>query len=890
MSTSCDPDPHSTKRQELLSGTLSAVKGCQVRFGGRTELATESDERVAFLCTQLEDTLSHGLKPRPPNRGLAAIKQVTGIVTSGLSLNLGLPGTESETSVLWWYVRELLTRHEYERFLLLKNVSTDVGRGRAWLRSLLNEHSLERYMHIVVCDEVMLEQWYEKWAFLRQQEMAAMLPNLAAGLDSILFAINIDNAELNGGCQSEGEARPDTGSSGTLEPEAQVAPPTPVPATESSAAAKRRDIRKKKKKIPSQLISFDDDYSRPDQADVRSPLYHSAPTTCLSSPAPNTASSTPFADRLEKYAHLQELEHAKKALKSTGKAESQSQEGVEKSKGMGNVSGTSVKETMSPLQDCEEFENRGLNAKKSFTFDDDSLHEPSYQQLFENILPKQIDFLPESNGNITSENNMGPNNAPVTKPQRPNSIYNQETGSFKSNQSNLSADSFPSSDGDAGTVFTPVGRNNACSLIPVSPRGFTPFTGSRSDDENSIHSYTQEVEEAAAAAVLAAMESRGGGSGGVISPTSVTSTLPSSSSGDTTTLTLDELKSAVLEISRARDAAEGRRAEVAAALAQEMEMSSMLRAEIALQQSQQQDTMDKLNVRLSALTRENELLKHQLKKYVGAVQLLRRQESQEGAGGQALSRTTPEYRDYHHEATAYEKKLIQVAEMHGELMEFNERLHRLLRHRESQVRNLRQQLVDLRGPLPDTPEEEEEEDLASPRSPAEMDTNPSTRTLINIWIPTAFLTGASADAHHVYQIYIRIKDDEWNIYRRFAQFYELHKHLKKKDPIIKSFEFPQKKTFGYKDESVVEERRLRLQHYLRQVVNLLLTSHPQLMASPDKATFTSVLPFFSEVQLTQDGSSSSGSRHRSSRRGVLSRLSGGPLEQAVQDSPQYNGL
>lgn len=64
--------------------------------------------------------------------------------------------------------------------------------------------------------------------------------------------------------------------------------------------------------------------------------------------------------------------------------------------------------------------------------------------------------------------------------------------------------------------------------------------------------------------------------------------------------------------------------------------------------------------------RENELLKHQLKKYVGAVQLLRRQESQEGAGGQALSRTTPEYRDYHHEATAYEKKLIQVRVRRGQ--------------------------------------------------------------------------------------------------------------------------------------------------------------------------------------------------------------------------------
>ena len=46
------------------------------------------------------------------------------------------------------------------------------------------------------------------------------------------------------------------------------------------------------------------------------------------------------------------------------------------------------------------------------------------------------------------------------------------------------------------------------------------------------------------------------------------------------------------------------------------------------------------------------------------------------------------------------------------------------------------------------------------------------------------------------------------------------------------------------DEGVVEERRLRLQRYIRQVVNLLLTSHPQLTASPDKATFASVLPFF----------------------------------------------
>lgn len=39
-----------------------------------------------------------------------------------------------------------MTKHERERYEVLKHIWTDTGRGRAWIRSSLNERSLERYI------------------------------------------------------------------------------------------------------------------------------------------------------------------------------------------------------------------------------------------------------------------------------------------------------------------------------------------------------------------------------------------------------------------------------------------------------------------------------------------------------------------------------------------------------------------------------------------------------------------------------------------------------------------------------------------------------------------------------------------------------------------------
>lgn len=48
------------------------------------------------------------------------------------------------------------------------------------------------------------------------------------------------------------------------------------------------------------------------------------------------------------------------------------------------------------------------------------------------------------------------------------------------------------------------------------------------------------------------------------------------------------------------------------------------------------------------------------------------------------------------------------------------------------------------------------------------------------------------------QVYIRILDNEWNVYRRYAEFRELHNHLRTQFPQVDAFNFPPKKAIGNK--------------------------------------------------------------------------------------------
>lgn len=186
---------HEKERHQLLNNLLGSVKQCQTRFGGRSELATESDQLVFNLCRSLEAVLNHGLRSRPQPKNSSTIEQVTGLVANAFRYSKEVP-------CFWHYVKQHLNKHELERFSSLKEVWTDVGKGRAWLRSSLNERSLNRYMQSLLSKPDDALVYYHEWSLLLDQELNSTLPNIAAGLSSVFFAIGINEKKLNGSIEN----------------------------------------------------------------------------------------------------------------------------------------------------------------------------------------------------------------------------------------------------------------------------------------------------------------------------------------------------------------------------------------------------------------------------------------------------------------------------------------------------------------------------------------------------------------------------------------------------------------------------------------------------------------------------------------------------------------
>ena len=522
------------EKQKLLDELLESVKQCQIRFGGKSELATESEEVIAQLCAKFEAVLYHGLKLNGTSN--SALKDfVAKINSSGAGSNVKSP---------WPFVRLHLNRHELERYMLLKQIKTDSGRARAWLRASLNEHSFERYLHVMINDGDKIEQFYEPFAFIADSERCSMLPQMAAGLNSILFAINIDNETLNH--WNATVASVENGVEAILEPKIATT------SNESSTGA----IKKKKKNSSKQVITFDEN-------EIKTKL---------------------TINSVIKESKLQDTTRA-----------------------------------MVHNQDESDLSSPNM------TYDD--VH---------------LDANHKNAGDDSPSDRV----------------------------SLLSVDTSGQGPDDDRTKLTPMRNSEVGALIPLSPNSHDDVM---SEDSMSIKSFGEDQDYASAMSSIAQTPQ----------PVLVTgapssfynkscSSVSSVTSAQNSTLSREDLKQALLSVMERKEELQDQCQGLKQLLEQESSTSAGLRQELNEANRKSKDSCDKLQARVNSILRENELLKHQLKKYVGAVQKLRdgpqAHETLAHLEGQE-SRNNPDskYVDYHFEASEYEKKLIQVAEMHGEV-------------------------------------------------------------------------------------------------------------------------------------------------------------------------------------------------------------------------------
>ncbi|XP_023992632.1 sorting nexin-29 [Salvelinus sp. IW2-2015] len=820
------PQQNDAKRQHLLERLLDAVKQCQIRFGGRKEIASDLDSRVICLCAQFEAVLQHGLRK---SKGLAltaaAIKQAAGFTSK----------TEAELT-FWFYVKEHLNRHEVQRFYSLRHISSELGRGRAWLRCALNEHSLERYLHTLLADGIRLGTFYEDWAFILDEERASMLPTMAAGLNSILFAINIDNTDLNGVTRAGGSSssvshllKESTQGIGSLWKESTqgvstllreistvtaVVPgftpthctdgssdPLPILPRSVSADSGLRKERRRKKKITN-IISFDDlDGGAEDEEEV----------------------------------------------------------------GGGTV--TLRKSTTAPQVSLEE----GIYPLESFSLSplQNGLPDPGIvswagSHPFSRALPdtKIIDNDEEEEEVYKS------------RPQPQSPFHGTANADQVSTWSALQA----ITDNDSSDILIPVASSHSYAQPVGSVKDTVAFpvqtdsTGPVGDYETTRSQLQFNLEPSP-----------------LVQNAPLSSVLPSATPGLPKSMTVVELRQAIVAMMNRKDELDDLNMSLRSLLDGEMEHSAGLRQETDALRRRLDELEERHTAKVQALGRENEVLKVQLKKYVGAVQMLKREGSQGNDTALPMVRNcddptlAPQSRsmgDVEELAASYERKLIEVAEMHGELIEFNERLYRSLMAKDHLINQMKQELIDLRGPVPG--------DLSQTSDdPSLSDFETAHRALINVWIPSVFLQGRASNAYHVYQVYIRILDNEWNVYRRYTEFRTLHNHLRSQFPQVGTFNFPPKKAIGNKDAKFVEERRKQLQSYLRMVLNKLIQTLPEFSAKPTKETLLQLLPFCQDTSVASEGSSKTARSKASSR---FPRLGRNRNQEGRNPEPQSGDL
>lgn len=168
----------SSVKELLTAEVMTTVKSIQFEFSQECEA---SDETINSLCNVLEAIFIHGLKETLADR---------------MSSVLGDP--DQRPCPEFWSVLMIFSHSEViKQITRLSQITTDVGRSRAWLRLSLNEGMITSYLLMISQDNSSLSPYYKRFAFLRDLEALGVVTKLLEGLTRFSFSLPTNSSVLN---------------------------------------------------------------------------------------------------------------------------------------------------------------------------------------------------------------------------------------------------------------------------------------------------------------------------------------------------------------------------------------------------------------------------------------------------------------------------------------------------------------------------------------------------------------------------------------------------------------------------------------------------------------------------------------------------------------------
>lgn len=168
-------------RKNLTDELKRSIRLLQEENLGKSVIA-DTDECANALCSVIEAIFIHGLKDKLSTK-------VTSVFGSS---NDKMPEPE-----FWTFVSKYCHKNVIMEIKNLTQISSDIGRCRAWLRIALNDGLILSFLGTILSDKPSLQKFYYTTAYLRDEEQSDIMRQLLEGTAVFHFELSCNNSVLN---------------------------------------------------------------------------------------------------------------------------------------------------------------------------------------------------------------------------------------------------------------------------------------------------------------------------------------------------------------------------------------------------------------------------------------------------------------------------------------------------------------------------------------------------------------------------------------------------------------------------------------------------------------------------------------------------------------------